>query len=186
MESRARGITVLGVLSTALLALVASSILKDVSESRLYCVSRDSPFFVTTLNPSVPQASCFRIQQGIFTEVLTEEPTSIDEEITVLNGYVLPGIIESHGHILQYGEMLESVSLYGAQSVGEVRARIKDFLKAHDGGGYGTREKWIRGVGWDQAYFGGVMPTAVWFLPLFSFRDLCLTFILEGLALMIK
>jgi predicted amidohydrolase YtcJ len=42
-----------------------------------------------------------------------------------------------------------------------VRTRIKDFLKAHKGEGYGTREKWIRGVGWDQAHFGGVMPTAV-------------------------
>jgi hypothetical protein len=59
--------------------------------------------------------------------------------------------------------MLESVSLYGAQSVPEIRERVKDFLIVHAGEGYGTREKWIRGVGWDQAFFGGVMPTAVCF-----------------------
>lgn len=78
-----------------------------------------------------------------------------------LDGYVLPGIIESHGHILQYGEMLESVSLYGADSMQEVRKRIKSFLETHKGENYGSREKWLRGIGWDQAFFGGVMPTAV-------------------------
>lgn len=83
-----------------------------------------------------------------------------DEEVKYLDGYVYPGLIDSHGHILPYGEMLESVLLYGAESVAEVRIRIKEFLKKHQGEGYGSREKWIRGIGWDQAYFGGVMPTA--------------------------
>ena len=94
-------------------------------------------------------------------------------QITFLDGYVLPGIIESHGHVLQYGEMLESVSLYGARSMGEVRARVKDFLKKHAGEGYGSRDKWLRGIGWDQKYFGGVMPTAVstWYLVLPSGVD---------------
>jgi hypothetical protein len=161
MESRARGITLLGTLSTACLALVASFVLKDGSESSLYCVPRDSPFSISTLNPALPQAKCFRVQQGFFTEVLEEYPTSREEGIVFLNGHVLPGIIESHGHILQYGEMLESVSLFGSQSIDDVRTRIKDFLKSHKGEGYGSRDKWIRGVGWDQAHFEGVMPTAV-------------------------
>jgi predicted amidohydrolase YtcJ len=94
-------------------------------------------------------------------EVLVGMPEIDVTQITFLGGYVLPGIIESHGHILQYGEMLESVSLYGAESMEEVRARVKDFLKKHDGEGYGLRHKWVRGIGWDQKYFGGVMPTAV-------------------------
>jgi hypothetical protein len=161
MESRARGITLLGILSTAFLALVGSFVLKDGSNSSVYCVPKDSPFFISTLNPALSRAKCFRSQHGLFTDVLEEYPTSNEDEISFLNGYVLPGIIESHGHILQYGEMLESVSLFGSQSVDDVRTRIKDFLKAHKGEGYGTREKWIRGVGWDQAHFGGVMPTAV-------------------------
>ena len=161
MESRARGITLLGILSTASLVLVASFALKDGSKSSLYCVPKASPFFISTLNPGVPRAKCFRSQQGFFTEVFEDYPTST-EEILFLNGHVLPGIIESHGHILQYGEMLESVSLYGAQSIDDVRTRIKDFLKSHKGEGYGTHsDKWVRGVGWDQAHFGGVMPTAV-------------------------
>jgi hypothetical protein len=166
MEHRARGITLLVILSTAFLALVASFVLKDGSKTTIYCVPKDSPFFISTLNPALPQAKCFRAEQGFFTDVLGHHPTSNEDEIIILDGYVLPGLIESHGHILQYGEMLESVPLFGAQSVDDVRTRIKDFLKSHKGEGYGTRDKWIRGVGWDQAHFGGVMPTAVC-LPLF-------------------
>ena len=147
---------------TAFLAIVASFILRDTSSSsHLYCVSDPTTQHVTTLNATVPHASCFRVHDGIYTELLEKIPSLEDHEITFLDGWILPGIIESHGHILQYGEMLESVSLYGAESMEEVRRRILKYLEEHEGEGYGTREKWIRGVGWDQKYFGGVMPTAV-------------------------
>jgi hypothetical protein len=88
----------------------------------------------------------------MFVEVLVGMPEIDFTQITFLDGYILPGIIESHGHILQYGEMLESVSLYGAQSMEEVRARVKDFLKKHDGEGYGSRDKWVR-VSTQGAFF---------------------------------
>jgi hypothetical protein len=57
--------------------------------------------------------------------------------------------------------MLESVLLFGAESIDEVKRRIKDFLSLHQGEGFGSSKKWLRGVGWDQTYFGGLMPTAV-------------------------
>ncbi|KAH7317692.1 amidohydrolase family-domain-containing protein [Rhexocercosporidium sp. MPI-PUGE-AT-0058] len=157
-----RGLAILGVISTAFLALVASLMLAESKSSNpaLYCLSNPASSSITTLNTSLPHAQCFRVQDGLFAEVLAEVPTGRDEEIAFLDGYVLPGIIESHGHILQYGEMLESVSLYGADSMEEVRNRIKTFLETHKGQEYGSREKWIRGIGWDQAFFGGVMPTA--------------------------
>jgi predicted amidohydrolase YtcJ len=129
--------------------------------STLYCVSPTSSYTVTTLDSSLPHATCFRVQFGVFTEVLPAEVGNQEEAATYLDGYVLPGVIESHGHILQYGEMLESVSLFGAKSIQEVRRRIKDYLNLHQGDGFGSSTKWLRGIGWDQAYFGGVMPTAV-------------------------
>ncbi|KAE8442158.1 hypothetical protein EG329_003809 [Mollisiaceae sp. DMI_Dod_QoI] len=144
----------------SLVFIVNSVLAAQSSHPTLYCVSDPSISFVTTLNASLPQAQCFRVQNGIFTEVLTKLPDSNQEGITFLDGYVLPGIIESHGHILQYGEMLESVSLYDSKSMDEVRTRIKQFLEKHRGEGYGARDKWIRGIGWDQKYFEGVMPTA--------------------------
>jgi predicted amidohydrolase YtcJ len=161
--SQFRGIAIIGVVGTAFLALVGSFILGDAqsSKSNLFCVTDSATNYITTLSASVPQAKCFRIENGFFTELLAEVPEDNTADINYLDGYVLPGIIESHGHILQYGEMLESVSLYEAGSVQEVGERIKQFLQNHPGEGYGTREKWIRGIGWDQKYFGGVMPTAV-------------------------
>ncbi|KAH8655048.1 amidohydrolase family-domain-containing protein [Tricladium varicosporioides] len=156
------GLYFFSILSAAFIAVVASLYLGETknSTSALYCVSDPTKQYIKTLNNSVSEAKCFQVQNGVFTEVLTEVPISNKNEIHYLDGFVLPGIIESHGHILQYGEMLESVSLYEAESMAEVRKRIKAFLDAHKGEGYGTRDKWIRGIGWDQKYFGGVMPTA--------------------------
>ncbi|ATZ45198.1 hypothetical protein BCIN_01g00200 [Botrytis cinerea B05.10] len=129
------------------------------TSSTLYCVRE--PYTITTLSPDTPNPKCFRVRIDAVTELLERVPKADEgEKIVWLNGYVLPGIIESHGHILQYGEMLESVSLYEAESVDDVKSRIKEWLGRHEGEGYGGREKWIRGVGWDQAHFGGVMPTA--------------------------
>jgi len=41
----------------------------------------------------------------------------------------------------------------------EIIHSIKDYIK--NDSSYGTRDKWIRGFGWDQALLGGEMPTAV-------------------------
>lgn len=142
------------------------------STSTLYCISDPTTSFVTTLDTSNPQAQCFRVENGVFTEIFTKAPESQKEEITFLDGYVLPGIIESHGHILQYGEMLESVSLYDAKSMSEVRMRIREFLEEHKGEGYGTHDKWVRGIGWDQKYFKNIMPTAVSLVAFISFQSL--------------
>ncbi|TVY13041.1 putative amidohydrolase YtcJ [Lachnellula arida] len=157
-----RSLAIGGVFGAALIALIAGFVLTDIksSKSTLYCVASATSHNITTLNASHPKAKCFRVENGLFTEVLADFPAPSADEITYLDGHVLPGIIESHGHILQYGEMLESVFLYEAASVEEVRERIKEFLRKHAGEGYGTRDKWVRGIGWDQKYFGGVMPTA--------------------------
>lgn len=146
------------IMRTALLAVLAGSAF--ASDATLYCVAPNADFSISTLNNSLPQAKCFRVQDGLFTQVLKESVPWAEKPV-YLAGHVLPGIIESHGHILQYGEMLESVLLYGAESINEVKTRIKSFLNVHSEEGYGTRDKWLRGIGWDQAFFDGVMPTAV-------------------------
>lgn len=167
----------MGIIGAGLIALVANLIIADgKSSTSTYCVANPTSH-ILTLNDSLPHARCFRVQDGIFTDVFEEKTEADGKEIKSLDGFVLPGLIDSHGHILQYGEMLESVSLYGAESMLEVRTRIKAFLKKHKSEGYGSREKWIRGIGWDQKYFAGVMPTAVGHSA--SFILLVLTFVPE-------
>jgi len=112
------------VLGTALIALITSYAVASPKPT-LYCVTQGSPFFISTLNASLPQAKCFRVKDGLFTDVLGK-PSKRDKPV-YLNGYVIPGIIESHGHVSQYGEMLESVLLYGAESIDDVRSRSRTF-----------------------------------------------------------
>src|SRR6187402_3485513 len=102
---QSRGLAVIGVLTTALLALVASFMLADDknSASILYCLSDPTTSSITTLDSSLPNAQCFRVQDGKFTATFDYVPNTNTEEVRYLGGYVLPGIIESHGHILQYG-----------------------------------------------------------------------------------
>jgi predicted amidohydrolase YtcJ len=58
----------------------------------------------------------------VFTAVGTKEEMHAkypDTEIRQLdsNTVVLPGLYDSHGHIMFYGAMLESVNLFGTRSV---------------------------------------------------------------------
>ncbi|KAF8535604.1 amidohydrolase 3 [Trichophaea hybrida] len=75
-----------------------------------------------------------------------------------LNAHVLPGLWDGHAHLLGYGEMLGNVKLYGVNSLEEANKRIDDYRRLHPGSG--TRQNWIKGIGWDQSLLPTGMPTA--------------------------
>ncbi|KAK5661660.1 hypothetical protein OQA88_9760 [Cercophora sp. LCS_1] len=97
-------------------------------------------------------ADCFSVLEGRFTAVFKGQEVSAREE-----GYVFPGLWDGHGHLLQYGEFLHSVDLFGARTFDEVRRRLREYLEKHPD--VGGTEEWVRGIGWDQMALGG-MPTA--------------------------
>jgi len=73
--------------------------------------------------------------------------------------------IDSHAHVLQYGESESAVSLVGASSVVEVRERIANYIESSPLHKYNTSQ-FILGLGWDQTKFtdtNGNFPTAVSF-----------------------
>ena len=114
---------------------------------------------IRTHDKSQPSAQCFTVRDGKFTRVWNEDKRSRDAPHTnKSDGYVIPGLWDGHGHLLQYGQFLHSVDLFGSKSLEDVRDRIKDFRALNPGAG--KKRRWIRGVGWDQAAFGR-MPTAV-------------------------
>ncbi|GFP56140.1 protein LONG AFTER FAR-RED 3 [Trichoderma asperellum] len=123
----------------------------------VYCYSS-----VRTHDGQQPSADCFSVQDGAFAGVWARDsdqaPLGVKEaHVTVSDGHVIPGLWDGHGHLLQYGEFLHSVDLFGSQSLDEVRHRIKAYLAANPEAG--TKDHWLRGVGWDQSAFGR-MPTA--------------------------
>ena len=57
---------------------------------------------------------------------------------------VLPGLIDSHGHLTGYGKSLEHIDLVGTKSYQEVIDLVKEKVKSVESG------EWIHGRGWDQ------------------------------------
>lgn len=114
---------------------------------------------VQTLHSEQPIAECFSVADGLFTAVTTPELKGrAQDATTTTDGYVIPGLWDGHGHLVEYGEMLLQVDLFGAATLDDVRARLRDHVEKHPGSG--TKERWVRGMGWDQTDFGR-MPTAV-------------------------
>lgn len=113
---------------------------------------------VTTLSGGLGHAECFSVSDGKFSRVFLDD-TSFDVVKHARTGHVIPGLWDGHGHLLQYGELLDSVDLFGAKDMAEVKQRLVEYRKKRPE--TGTREQWLRGVGWDQANFDGEWPVSV-------------------------
>jgi predicted amidohydrolase YtcJ len=111
---------------------------------------------VRTLSSRLPHAHCFTVSDGTISSVFASD-TLADE---AKGGYAYPGLYDGHGHLIQFGESLDSVDLFGASSMAEVHARLLGYKAGRPG--KGVSDQWLRGVGWDQAHFGR-WPTAVRF-----------------------
>lgn len=80
----------------------------------------------------------------IFTESdsLPEGP-----DLTIIDGEgktLLPGLIDSHGHVLNYGFSLLRVDMTGTRSEEEAVQRVAEFARNNPG------LQWIQGRGWNQ------------------------------------
>ncbi len=66
---------------------------------------------------------------------------------------VVPGLIESHGHYEELGEMAEEIDLIGVADREEMVRRVVD------GAGSISEGDWIVGGGWDEGSFANRLPT---------------------------
>jgi len=113
---------------------------------------------VRTNSLDLPHAECFSVANGKFKRVFLDE-TSYEPVKDLRKGHVLPGLWDGHGHLMQLGELMDSVDLFGARSMDEAKERLVQYKAQREE--TGTSEQWLRGVGWDQANFGGKWPLAV-------------------------
>jgi predicted amidohydrolase YtcJ len=116
---------------------------------------------VRTLSSQLSHADCFTVYNGKFSSVFVDDLTADAVKETRV-GYVYPGLWDGHGHLIQFGESLDSVSLFGADSMDEIKRRLVEYKAGRSE--KGTSEQWLRGVGWDQAHFDGKWPTSVRYL----------------------
>lgn len=113
---------------------------------------------VKTNSARLPHAECFSVSNGKFSRVFIDE-TSFPVVKEARKGHVIPGLWDGHGHLLPYGELMDSVNLFGAQTMDGVKERLVRYKASRPEAG--TAEQWLRGMGWDQANFEGKWPVAV-------------------------
>lgn len=100
----------------------------------------------TLENGELVTFSAISVDGGKIIERYNEPPNLSDFETVVdLKGKtLLPGLIDSHGHVLGYGGTLSSINLMGAKSLEEVQSRIRTFISGNED------QTWVVGRGWNQ------------------------------------
>jgi predicted amidohydrolase YtcJ len=109
---------------------------------------------VYTMEPSRPQADAIAIRAGRIVHVGSDETVQpfigAETRVEDLGGQVvLPGLHDSHTHLISSGAELEDVSLAEATTVAELQAAIA--ARAAEK----PDEPWILGGGWDVPIFEG-------------------------------
>ena len=104
---------------------------------------------IYTVDSATPMAQAFAIKDGRF--VLVGTNAEVDaiarpqtERLEAAGRFIIPGMIDAHGHLPNLGRMLRIINLKGTTSYEEVIARVKDKAEQLPTG------TWILGRGWDQ------------------------------------
>ena len=104
----------------------------------------------------LPLQECFLVENGRFVySGSREHAPAWDEAVDLQGAFVCPGFIDSHMHVVNYGQALTIAPLHAhTGSLADMLACLKDSLHL-------TRGGWLLGRGWNQDYFSDVsrMPT---------------------------
>ncbi len=107
---------------------------------------------VLTMNPSQPHAEAIAIEKDRIVKVGTNEEISKwigkNTKVIELNERtIVPGFIDTHVHVADFGRFLSWIELKEIRSIEEIQKRIKKRAQETPKG------KWILGHGWDQTNF---------------------------------
>ena len=84
-----------------------------------------------------------------------KRPDKLDWRADMKGRVLIPGFVDSHGHVLELGFRQLELDLSGARTLAEAQARIRAYAAAN------PDRKWILGGGWNQEAWGlGRFPTA--------------------------
>ncbi|MBL7873611.1 MAG: amidohydrolase [Cyclobacteriaceae bacterium] len=81
---------------------------------------------------------------------------SSTEVVDIQGGFITPGFIDTHVHLLGGGNGLLSVKLTDAKTPEEFTKRIAEYAKTVESG------TWIMEGNWDHTLWGGALPTKEW------------------------
>jgi predicted amidohydrolase YtcJ len=114
---------------------------------------------IYTVNPKQPNASAIAVRDGKILAVgndVSRYVTTSTKVIDARGATIMPGFIDSHGHVRGLGDMLGNIDLRGLTSQAEIVSRVKTAAASHKQG------EWIEGRAWDQNLWQGQQfPDAV-------------------------
>ena len=109
---------------------------------------------IITLDENNPSATSIFIENG---KIMDIDRIVTDTETIDLNGATLiPGFIDAHFHLKNFGKRLDQLNLKGKTSLEEIKKTIVSKIKKTSHG------EWIVGFGWDQN---------LWDMKSFPFND---------------
>ncbi|NNJ71652.1 MAG: amidohydrolase family protein, partial [Enterobacterales bacterium] len=88
-----------------------------------------------------------KVKSTLNTEAVNKILSGDTKGITVIDGngkYMLPGLIDAHGHILGYGQALSNVDLTISKSAEHAAKLVAEYAAKH------RDQEWILGRGWNQ------------------------------------
>ena len=112
---------------------------------------------VVTMDTKNPEVEAFAVSQGKILSIGTSgEIASAYPEADVVDlerKTVMPGIIESHGHLLSLGQSFLELNVEGIEAPLQVILKVKEKVEDTPAG------EWITGWGWDDGAWAKNYPT---------------------------
>jgi predicted amidohydrolase YtcJ len=107
---------------------------------------------VRTMNPSQPTAEAIAIRRDRIIKVGSNDEVkqfagNITRIVDLQGKTVIPGFIDTHIHVADFGRFLMWLDLRGTESISDLQQRLRDRTEKIPVG------KWIVGRGWNQADF---------------------------------
>jgi predicted amidohydrolase YtcJ len=104
---------------------------------------------ILTFNSSQPRAQAVAVRNGRIIHVGLDNQIKqfIGNKTKVINLHgktVVPGFIDTHAHLTEFGLSLLQIDLRNVSSIREIQQKLKQFVKQK------PPKKWILGFGWDQ------------------------------------
>jgi predicted amidohydrolase YtcJ len=112
---------------------------------------------IYTVDPARPSASQLAIKDGRILAVgddLSRHAGPSTRRTDLKGATVVPGFIDSHAHLENFGDMLENFDLRQAKTMAEIAAIVAKAAATR------PETEWVRGRAWDQTNWGGTLPTA--------------------------
>ncbi len=112
---------------------------------------------VLTMNETLPLDEAFAIGNGTILAVgparKIRDRFPESEEVDLRGRTVMPGIIESHGHLLNLGQGFLELNVAGMSSPEAIVQKVKERVEGTPPG------QWIIGWGWDEGAWSSNYPT---------------------------